>query len=66
MSADCRHKTRTPCTTCNGTGLLHSFVGENRFFPQQEECPVCCGFGSVDSDPPPAKTPPTDPDERGN
>jgi len=35
------------CPTCGGSGEIGFFQGESRFFITREECPACCGVGSV-------------------
>ncbi|MDY0390161.1 hypothetical protein [Desulfobulbus oligotrophicus] len=40
------------CNTCGGSGEIGFFQGESRFFVTREECPACCGVGSVFEDSP--------------
>lgn len=38
------------CPTCGGSGEIGFFQGESRFFITREECPNCCGVGTVNED----------------
>jgi len=40
------------CDTCGGSGEIGYFQGESRFFITREECPACCGVGSVPDEEP--------------
>lgn len=40
-------KAKKICNTCGGIGEIGYFQGESRFFITREECPACCGIGSV-------------------
>lgn len=41
---------RQTCEQCHGTGQRCYFKGESRFLLSQDECPVCCGLGFVETD----------------
>jgi DnaJ-class molecular chaperone len=40
-----------PCPACGGSGQINFFKGESRFLLSVEECPACCGLGSLPEPP---------------
>jgi len=39
--------TQITCPVCGGCGQIRFFQGESRFLLTDDECPTCCGLGSI-------------------